>query len=465
MKKTILAFLIVFSFFFMRFNVFADTKTCKYSLSNVSRKVVGFDDYGKAYLNSGQSEITDKNDHNLVMKITDPADGTVSNLANHVKFSIEGKKFSLDNSMFSHDLTKTYDIYYYKVNGGYAPALTSLKECPQLGILYHQKSSDKYVITNITIDTAGSNISDLVRVYKVGYSCTKAKKLLCYYSNGSSIYTSYEILASKNSVGLYKLVNTAKSDTAAYDKDFVNISDFKCNGGYSCPATTYYVADIAAGKNYPASFRVASASSRSVEQVKYSNSYSIPGSIYFMKVSLYDAKTNSGKSGNPEKNGGSTGSDPSFNGTPYQGTESFQKDCDKNPNSEKCKNLLSTASKKTFAFCDEKGVLKSLKIINMVITVAKILVPLLIIIYGSIDYGKAALSDDGDALEKTTQKLIKKIVVGVMIFMIPTIINSLISFSQSSKDKADANSGEFRKCALCFAGHKDCDNYIDSASK
>lgn len=467
MKKSILFLLVLFTFFFMKNNALAETKVCKYSLSNVSRRVVGFDDTGKGILNSGSpSEISDKNDHNLVMTITDPSDGTVSNLANHVKFTIEGKKFTLDNSMFSHDLTKTYDIYYYKVNGGYAPALTSLKECPQLGVLYHEVSSSKYVITNITINTTGSNINDLVRVYKVGYSCTKATKLLCYYSDGANIHSSYEVLTSKNSVGLYKLVNP--SSEVAYNNDFVNFNDFKCSSGYSCPINTYLVTDTSIAKTIPATFKPADTKYRSSKVLKYSNSYSIPGSIYFMKVSLYNAETNSGKSGNPEKNnnsGTSNGNGGSEGGSTYQGTEAMTHDCDKNPTSAACKNALTDSDKDSiFSFCDEVGVLKSLKIINIVITIAKILVPILLIIYGSIDYGKAALSDDQDALEKTTQLLIKKVIVGVMIFMIPTIVNSLISFSQSSKDKTDKN-GTFSKCALCFAGDKKCKDYINSASK
>ena len=470
MKKTIVAFLIAFSFLFMKNNVFADTVTCKYSLSNVSRKIVAFDNYGKAFLNSGaQSEITDKTDQNLVMTITDPADGVVSNLGYHIKFSVEGSKFTLVNAATSHDLTKTYDIYYYKVNGEYAQALTALKQCPQLGVLFEENGTNKYKITNISANSTGSNIADLVRVYKAGYSCVKPTKLLCYYSSNdqNQVAVSYEILANKDQMGLYKMINSSSSVT--YDKNDIRLDDFKCSSGYYCPPSTYYVisgnANISSPATYEVPINTSIDPSSSVKKVQYVNSYAISSTPYFMKVSLYDPEKNSGKSGNPEKNNTNTKNN-NGNSKWIDNAAAFTKPCDVDPDSAACRGVLSTdlTPRGTFSFCDEKGVLKTLKIVNIVITISKILVPILLIVFGSIEYGKAALADNQDALEKTTQVLIKKVIVGVMIFMIPTIINSIISFSQSGKDKADSTTGPFTKCALCFAGDKSCDSYINSAS-
>lgn len=117
-----------------------------------------------------------------------------------------------------------------------------------------------------------------------------------------------------------------------------------------------------------------------------------------------------------------------------------------------------------FSFCDQEGVLKALKVLSVLIMIAKIAVPIILIVVGSIDYGKAMMSDNQDAIEKTTQSLIKKVIVGLIIFLVPTIVNAVISSSQSAQDKADA-SGEFIKCAMCFAGDSSCDGYIDSADK
>ena len=359
MKKAILTILIVFSLFFMKINAFAGTTTCKYSLSNVSRKVVSFNDYGVGILNnSGQSEITDTNDHNLVMTLTDPANGSVDTLNGVVSFSIEGNKFSLENSAYSFVKSKTYDIYYYKINGDYVAALNNLKKCPQLGVLFHEVSSNKYVISNITIDTAGSNVSDLVNVYNINLSCANSKKILCYYgaeennTQSDKIASSYEILASSNAMGLYKMINTTSSVT--YDKNYIQIKDFVCNTGYWCPSTSYFILNTNNSTSSPASHKVTIVDNNyEVKSLKLTHSYAIPGNVYFMKVSLYDAEKNSGKSGNPEKNNNS-GNNSGQSGTEnpqYQGTEAFVKDCDKNPNSDKCKNALSNPNetKKVFS--------------------------------------------------------------------------------------------------------------------
>ena len=67
-------------------------------------------------------------------------------------------------------------------------------------------------------------------------------------------------------------------------------------------------------------------------------------------------------------------------------------------------------------------------------------------------------------VKKTTQLFVKKLIVGLCIFLIPTIVNSIISFAQSDKDKT-AGVGDFRKCALCFAGDDACDYYIKNSGK
>lgn len=473
MKRIYLLFLALLTFFFMKNNTFAATTTCKYSLSNVSRQVVAFDDYGNAYLDKrAQSEISDSNDHNLVMTIVDPTNVNIPNLGGYVSFSIEGSKFTLANAAAGHDLTKTYDIYYYKVNNEYSAAINALKSCPQLGVLFEETSSNKYTITNITANTTGLNVSDLVKVYKMGYGCTNAKKLLCYYGSPENNYqtdkiaSSYEILASQGNMGLYKLTSTISKTTS--NSSAIRVSDFECKdskGTYYCPPTTYFVEQSTDGKTYPASFKVTG--SDEVKTLQFVTSYALSNTPYFMKVSLYDPDKNSGKSGNPDKNknGTTTNNGSSNNSNWVDNGVAFSNNCDLNPSSEACRNLLSNknSTKKLFSFCNEKGVLKALKIVNIVVTIAKILVPILLIIYGSINYGKAALSDDHDALEKTTQSLIKKVIVGLMIFLIPTIFNALISFSQSSKDKTDSKTGEFSKCALCLAGDKSCNSYIQSA--
>ncbi len=66
-------------------------------------------------------------------------------------------------------------------------------------------------------------------------------------------------------------------------------------------------------------------------------------------------------------------------------------------------------------------------IIGYAILILKILVPIIIIVLGIIEFGKAAITSDDKAMNKGLHSLIKKIVIGVAIFFIPTIIQFVFS--------------------------------------
>ena len=61
----------------------------------------------------------------------------------------------------------------------------------------------------------------------------------------------------------------------------------------------------------------------------------------------------------------------------------------------------------------------------------KIIVPLAIILFGSIDMIKAIISSESDSLKKNIISLSKKAVAGVIIFFIPSIISTVLSFVNS----------------------------------
>ena len=72
--------------------------------------------------------------------------------------------------------------------------------------------------------------------------------------------------------------------------------------------------------------------------------------------------------------------------------------------------------------CANDGIRKSLKIIGYLVMVAKWIVPFIIIVLGMTDYFKATVSNDENALSKATVALIKRIIAGIVVFFIPTII-------------------------------------------
>lgn len=65
------------------------------------------------------------------------------------------------------------------------------------------------------------------------------------------------------------------------------------------------------------------------------------------------------------------------------------------------------------------------KIMNWI----RVLVPILLIVLGSIDLGQAVISEDKDNLKKATSRLIKRALAAVAIFFVPLIVKVLLDIS------------------------------------
>ena len=66
------------------------------------------------------------------------------------------------------------------------------------------------------------------------------------------------------------------------------------------------------------------------------------------------------------------------------------------------------------------------------LNVIRIAVPALLIILCSVDLGPAVVSDDKDALKKSTSKVIKRVLAAIAVFFVPLIVNVLINLVESS---------------------------------
>ncbi len=73
--------------------------------------------------------------------------------------------------------------------------------------------------------------------------------------------------------------------------------------------------------------------------------------------------------------------------------------------------------------CQNTEVKKSLRFIGRILIVVKIIIPLLLIIYGFIDFGKAIVSSNAETSSKALKRLTTRVLTGVIIFILPTLIN------------------------------------------
>ena len=112
-----------------------------------------------------------------------------------------------------------------------------------------------------------------------------------------------------------------------------------------------------------------------------------------------------------------------------------------------------------FEVCEDESVLRGFSIIRMLITAVKILVPLLIILKVSMDFGKAVIASDDGEIKKAAGIIPKRFLAGLAIFLIPTVINyilnTLVPFEQTASS--------FAGCTTCMTTPDECDTLIELA--
>ncbi len=107
--------------------------------------------------------------------------------------------------------------------------------------------------------------------------------------------------------------------------------------------------------------------------------------------------------------------------------------------------------------CHEPDVLKAMRIVGAIVMIAKILVPLIIILTGIISMARAILFEDETAIRKTIDTLITKVFVGAIIFFIPSIVNAVLSLTSAY----DNTKTKFSDCGKCMVSVKECEKLIN----
>jgi len=105
-----------------------------------------------------------------------------------------------------------------------------------------------------------------------------------------------------------------------------------------------------------------------------------------------------------------------------------------------------------YGFCDHDSA-RAFQFAGNLIRVLKLLIPLIIIILGSIDLGKAVVANDTDEIKKSGQTLIKRFIAGIIIFFIPGIIAFILSLI----DNYDENVNPIVRCGICVTRPNDCE--------
>lgn len=102
--------------------------------------------------------------------------------------------------------------------------------------------------------------------------------------------------------------------------------------------------------------------------------------------------------------------------------------------------------------CKNENVTKFIKLLSICFMIVKIVVPLILIITGIISMFNAFVADDQSAMSKALSNFVIKLVIGVAIFFLPTILSAMIGLINGSDDVKD----EYSVCSKCLLDYCSC---------
>lgn len=104
--------------------------------------------------------------------------------------------------------------------------------------------------------------------------------------------------------------------------------------------------------------------------------------------------------------------------------------------------------------CGENGVKLALRIVGYAIFAVKIIVPIVLIIYGTIDVSKAVING-ADSLQKNLVQFAKRSIAAILVFMAPGIINGIFNLIIDGYE--DSTGSEYKMCFTCLFNPNDCE--------
>lgn len=106
-----------------------------------------------------------------------------------------------------------------------------------------------------------------------------------------------------------------------------------------------------------------------------------------------------------------------------------------------------------------------IQLVGYVMLGFKIVIPLILLVLGSFELGKAIVAQKDDEIKAATSKLVKKLIVGIIIFFIPTLIGLIFNLVSGFNEKPVQD--EYKKCKSCITAPYDntCKGYVSDSYK
>ena len=104
------------------------------------------------------------------------------------------------------------------------------------------------------------------------------------------------------------------------------------------------------------------------------------------------------------------------------------------------------------------------QIVGWVLWVFKIAIPIIIIVFGMIDLGKAVVASKDDEIKKSVKSLVMRAIAGVVIFFIPILVGAIFSLVGEFRDDEEYKN-EYATCRYCIVdpGGDECTRKVEEA--
>ena len=93
------------------------------------------------------------------------------------------------------------------------------------------------------------------------------------------------------------------------------------------------------------------------------------------------------------------------------------------------------------------GLQSTFIVIGHIVRIAKILIPIIIIGFGMLDFFKAIVGSKDDEIKKSAKSLVMRAIAGVIIFFVPTLLNFVVELIGGEDN---VYNGDFATCTHCM---------------
>lgn len=109
--------------------------------------------------------------------------------------------------------------------------------------------------------------------------------------------------------------------------------------------------------------------------------------------------------------------------------------------------------------CSEPDILKAFRFYGYLLIIAKVAIPLIIIVMGTFDLFKSVVDKDEKSLTKQVKILLMRIVAGIFVFFLPTIVNTIFDLSI---EMSIVNDVKYKECVNCLLKPNDCNTDVNN---